>query len=65
MGDYNNNNNNNVNDQPFNSQKGDFFFIILRHNQCFAQMFSLIGSVSQVSNAAHGPLNNFLFRTIY
>ena len=33
-----------------------FFLLILWHNHCFAQMCLLIGTVSQVSDMAHGPL---------
>ena len=47
-----------INIQPFNSEKGDidFFLLMLWHNRCFVQMCLLIGTVSQMSDVAHGPL---------
>ena len=32
-----------------------FFSLNVRHNYCFVQVYLLIGTVSQVSNVAHGP----------
>ena len=47
-----------MNNQPINSQKGDndFYLLMLWHNHCIAQMCILIGTVSHVSDVAHGPL---------